>query len=99
MPIDMLPKVKSSIRISHNKLDEDILDDIQACLSDLHVHGVTYADEANDPLILNAVKLYCKSLYTDDPAKSEKYQQRYEALRDCLKMATGYGRKGEESSE
>lgn len=93
MATTMIEKIKLALRISHAVLDEDIQSDIDACLADLKMHGVTYAAET-DPLIFNAVKLYCKAMYTDDQAKAEKYQQRYEKLRDSFKMAEGYGREG-----
>lgn len=92
----LLQKVKLSLRTSHDRLDEDIQADIDACLADLRVHGVIYAS-IDDPLIFNAVKLYCKSLYTDDPVKSAAFLQRYISLRDSLKIAEGYGRQNEEA--
>lgn len=85
-----LEKIKLSLRISHSRLDEDIQGDIDIALADLRMHGVIHKDES-DPLIFNAVKLYCKSSYTDDIAKSSEWRQRYFALRDCLKAAEGYG--------
>ena len=85
-----LEKIKLSIRISHSKLDEDIQADIEACLADLRVCGIIHAGE-EDPLILNAIKLWCRSLYTDDPAKGAEYLRRYEALKSCLMIAEGYG--------
>lgn len=85
-----LEKIKLSLRISHSKLDEDIQTDIDACMADLSVHGITYA-KPDDPLIINAVKLYCKALYTDDVAKASAFSERYKELRDCLKAAEGYG--------
>lgn len=91
---ELLQKVKTALRISHNKLDTDILDNIQACLLDLQMHGITFADYT-DQLIQNAIKLYCRAEYTDDPAKAEKYGQRYREMRNCLKLAEGYGWKDE----
>jgi hypothetical protein len=44
-----------------------------------------------DPLILNAVKLFCKASYTDDTGKAVAYQARYDAMKSCLMMAEGYG--------
>lgn len=90
MAPETLNKVKAFIRISHDKLNEDIQGSIESCLSDLKMHGVVYKDDT-DPLILNAIKLYCKALYTDDTAKAAEYQSRYTALRDSLKAAKGYG--------
>lgn len=86
----ILEKIKLALRISHSKLDEDVQADIDACMTDLRVCGVIYADES-DPLIINAIKLWCRSLYTDDPAKGAEYLRRYESLKACLMHAEGYG--------
>lgn len=91
----MLEKIKLALRISHTALDADIEADIAACLADLKVCGVVYADMDTDPLIFNAVKLYCRSIYTDDPSKGAEYLRRYEAMKACLMMAEGYGREAD----
>ena len=96
--MDTLSKIKQGLRISHAKLDEDIQADIDACLADLRVVGIKHKD-ATDPLVFNAVKLWCRSLYTDDTAKSAEYMKRYEALKACLMMAEGYGRPEETENE
>ena len=96
--MDTLTKIKRGLRISHDKLDEDIQADIDACLADLHVVGVTDAD-TSDPLVFNAVKLWCRSLYTDDTVKAAEYMKRYEALKACLMMAEGYGRPKEAAGD
>lgn len=90
----MLEKIKLALRITHAALDEDLQADIDACLADLRVCGVVHAAE-NDPLIFNAVKLWCRSVYTDDTAKGAEYLRRYDALKSCLMMAEGYGREAE----
>jgi len=96
MAIDhsLVLKVKNSIRIKHTALDDDIADTIQAALDDLSVCGVVVrsAEETGDldPLILNAVKLFCKVEYTDDSSKAAEYQRRYDSLKSCLMMAEGY---------
>lgn len=87
---ELLTKIKNSLRISHSMLDDDVADSIEACLQDLKVCGVMNPD-ATDPLILNAVKLFCKAAYTDDTEKAAAYQARYDALKSCLMMAEGYG--------
>lgn len=91
MASSMLNAIKLTLRIKHDALDEDIQADITACLADLEVCGVVHAP-TGDPLILNAVKLYCRAMYTDDVVKSAEYLKRYEALKACLMMADGYGR-------
>ena len=94
MGTTLLPKIKTALRISHAALDEDIQADIEACMADLEVCGVTYAS-TTDPLIFNAVKLFCKAGYTDDPVKAEKFMARYNALKASLMMAEGYGREAD----
>ena len=96
--MDTLTKIKQGIRRTHNKLDEDLQADIDACLADLRAVGIVYADET-DPLIYNAIKLWCRSLNTDDTVKAAEYLRRYEAQKACLMMAEGYGREREDAHE
>ena len=89
----MLTKVKTYLRISHSALDDDLNDTIAACLQDLAIYGVQVPapdDQNVDPLILNAVKLYCKAEHTDDPDKAAAYRTRYDALKACLGVASEY---------
>lgn len=96
MAIDLrlLRKVKAKLRISHTVLDEDLEDTISACMKDLEVCGVRIPVPADpqetDPLILNAIKLYCRAEFTDDTDKAADYMARYDALKSCLMMADGY---------
>ena len=90
MGTDTLAKIKLALRIKHNSLDEDIQSDIDACMADLAVCGVIHSDPS-DPLLFNAIKLWCRSIYTDDSVKGAEYLRRYEALKSCLMMAEGYG--------
>lgn len=84
----LLLKIKINLRISHNALDGDLEDTVSSCLADLQVCGVQATPD--DPLILNAIKLYCRKEYTDDISKAAEYQKRYDALKSCLMMASGY---------
>lgn len=95
MAADTLNRIKIGLRISHTALDDDIQADIDACLQDLRVCGILDPQES-DPLIFNAVKLWCKANYTDDTAKGAEFLRRYESLKACLMMAEGYGWKEEE---
>lgn len=88
--ITTLTKIKKDLRISHTVLDEDIQADIDSCLADLKLCGIQMPDPA-DPIIFNAVKLYCRSLYTDDTEKGAEYLRRYESLKGSLQLAEGYG--------
>lgn len=93
-----LNKIKQAIRRTHDKLDEDLQADIDACMADLRSVGIVYADET-DPLIFNAIKLWCRSLDTDDTGKATEYLRRYEALKASLMMAEGYGHPKETNDE
>lgn len=93
---ELLAKIKTSLRISHTSLDDDVADTISACLADLQVCGVREEMLSPDdielpPLILVAVKLYSKADYTDDPIKAARYREGYDQLKACLMMAEGYG--------
>ncbi len=89
MADNILTKIKTALRITHSKLDEDIQTEIDACMMDLEVCGVVLA-HTGDPLIVNAVKLWCRAQYTDDTAKAAEYLRRYDALKASLMMAEGY---------
>lgn len=91
MASEIVAKVKLAIRRSHSKLDDDIQADIDACIADLRVTAGIIDPDPADPLIFNAIKLFCRSTCTDDPVKSEKYHARYESLKGSLQMAEGYG--------
>lgn len=97
----LLQKVKTFLRISHGMLDEELGDSIQACLADLAICGiivpVAQDPQQTDPLILNAIKLYCRAQYTDDSAKTEGFRQRYESQKACLMISGKYnGRASDE---
>lgn len=93
-----LYKIKQAIRVTHDKLDDDIQGEIDACRADLAVAGITHA-APEDPLIFNAIKLWCRASFTDDTAKAAEFLRRYEALKACLMMAEGYGRPKEDADE
>lgn len=89
---ETLAKVKQAIRRSHNKLDDDLMADIDACLADLRAHGITGPKAVEtDPLIYNAIKLYCRALDTTEPAVAAEWRGCYRDLRDSLKSAKDYG--------
>lgn len=89
---ETLAKVKQAIRRSHNKLDDDLMADIDACLADLRTHGITGPKAVEtDPLIYNAIKLYVRALDAATPAEAAEWRGCYKDLRDSLKAAKGYG--------
>lgn len=91
----LINKVKVWIRkISIGSvLDEEIWQDILACRQDLKIAGVVNAD-FKDPLIQQAVKLYCKAHFGYEE-ESEKFQRAYESLRASLSTSAEYNGRGE----
>lgn len=85
----MLEKVKLALRIKSNKLDEEITDLIEACKIDLSLSGVKRI-KGTDPLIQQAIKLYCKANFGLDNKDSEKYQKSYEMLKISLSLCGDY---------
>ena len=83
----MLDKIKKSLRISHSKLDEDIQANINACLLDLTIAGVTA--KAEDELIIQAVKLYCKWQF-DFCGGADRFEKAYYNLKMALALNGDY---------
>lgn len=85
----MLEKVKLSLRIKSNTFDTEILDLIESAKLDLKYSGVVLIRE-NDPLIVQAIKTYCKANFGLDNKDSEKYQKSYDMLKQHLSLCGDY---------
>lgn len=85
----MLEKIKVALRITHSKLDDELLDMIDVVKSDLRISGVIAIDET-DSLIYQAVKTYIKAEYETDTTKSEKLMQSYTMLKQHLALCGEY---------
>ena len=88
---------KDAMRITHNKLDDQISCDIQSCLSDLVMCGIAInvtdsqgvTTPKNDPLIDKAVELYCKA-QADYQGEANRYNRAYESLRGAMQACGDY---------
>ena len=76
-------------RIKSNSLDLEIQDLIESAKADLNISGVKNLDE-EDPLIIQAVKTYCKANFGLDNKDSEKYQKSYDMLKQHLSLCGEY---------
>ena len=86
----MLAHIKNALRITTDKLDLEIRNNIDACLLDLERVGVvTVKGKEDDALIIKACELYVK-WQEDFDGKSENYQKAYEKLRDSLSLCGDY---------
>lgn len=85
----LLAKIKKALRISHDQLDDEIQDVINACKLDLNVSGVIAFNE-EDPLIIRAAILYSKAHIGLMDNDSMKYAQSYHALKVSLALCGDY---------
>ena len=90
----ILDDVKQRLRISHNKLNDDLTATIAAARAELVRVGVdsTMAASDSDPLIVEAVKTYCQYGFTDDDKAREGYWNSWVTRVDGLRKSMGYMR-------
>lgn len=85
----MLQKVKAYLRIKSDALDDEINDCIDSAIQNLKISGITLINKS-DPLIVMAVKYYCKAQFETDVIKADKYQNRFELLKQSLSLSSDY---------
>lgn len=85
----MLEKVKLALAITVDDFDSEIEDLIQAALYDLSSNGVLALELTTDPLILQAVKTYCRAHF-HSPADYDRLLAAYEEMKGHLMHTTGY---------
>ena len=87
----MLDKIKLILRIDDNIQDEDIQETIEAAEADLQLCGVDKSRIVDtNPLILRAIKTYCKAEYSTDGKESSRYMDSYCMIRNHLSMSIDY---------
>lgn len=88
----MLEAVKKALRVSHDALDDEITDLIEAARSDLAVSGVnvTLVTMDADALIKRAIITYAKAHFVNDVDQAERYQVSYDLLKGHLTLAGDY---------
>lgn len=85
----MFDKVKESLRIRNNKSDIEINDLIESAKSDLRISGIKRIIDT-DPLIIQAIKFYCKANFGLDSQESIRYQASYDSLKNHLSLCGDY---------
>lgn len=91
----ILTKVKNALRIRTDALDDEISDLIFAAVRDLDSTGIKVGDfgssDPEDPLITQAIILYCKAHSgTMELDHAEKNQKAYDALKAKLSCVEEY---------
>ena len=90
----ILDKIKTSLRMKKsNNFDEDLMDHIESAKLDLKMTGVINI-KLDDPLIIQALKYYCRANFALDNKESEKFRFAYENLRDKLALIAEYQTNG-----
>ena len=85
----MLDKVKLALAITVDDFDSEIEDLILAALYDLSSNGVLALEKQTDPLIVQAVKTYCRAHF-HSPADYDRLLAAYEEMKGHLMHTTGY---------
>lgn len=78
-------ELAKKLRISHDKLNSDLQDNIEACVLDLQRVGVDVSLETSNKLVDKAIELYCKADF-DYQGKGENFRKNYEKLRDSMSL-------------
>lgn len=85
----MLEKVKLALRISHSKLDSDIIDTIDAARAEMVRAGVSEELAKSDmSLVQRAIKTYCMFVYANDTKMADGYFTSWTYQLDNLRKAT-----------
>ena len=85
----MLEAVRLALPVTSRAYDAEIADLINAALMDLETNGVDAMNMQTDPLIVQAVKTYCRAHFRS-PADYERLAAAYDAQKGHLMNATGY---------
>ena len=91
-----VPDLRRALRISNDRLDQEIRDTIDAVVLDLRTAGVVSGDV--DALTGMAVKLYAKWKF-DFLGMGEQHHKAYESLKAVLAMDEGYNTAKEDGSD
>ena len=87
----LIDKIKNSLRVDDDSLDEDIQDTIDAAIADLKLCGILESKIVDtDPLILRAVKTFCKAEFSTDIKEAERYKESYVMIRNHLALSMDY---------
>lgn len=91
---ELLPKVKTSLRIVDLEFDDELMDLIEACIADLGIAGINEGSDSvipTNPLIVAAVTTYCKANF--GYVTGEEYARlkaSYDEQKAQMATATGY---------
>ena len=85
MDFEMLARIKQVLRITHNELDDEIMELINIAIADLDFVGIKF--DTVKPMRRQAIRFYCLANFGKNP-DFEKYMQAYERLKTALMMGS-----------
>ena len=85
----LLAAVKLSMAITIDDYDLELKDLIAAALMDMKSNGINVMCNETDPLILQAVKTYCRAMF-QSPADYDRLLDSYNMQKGHLMHCTGY---------
>lgn len=97
MTMELLDKIKKSLRITSPAFDEEVGDLILAAREDLVLSGVDKAKAIldDDPLIIRAITIYAKANFGFDNPDADRLQQSYNMIKAHLTLSQEYTPKEE----
>lgn len=84
----IVERVKTDLRISHDKLDDDIYHNIEACVLDLERVGIN-TDVGDDALMEKVIRLFVRWQYNFEN-QADRYKNAYMDLRDMMRLSEKY---------
>ena len=85
----LLQAVKLAMAITVTDYDQEIMDLIAAALTDMESNGINVDGKESDPLVLQAVKTYCRAMF-QSPADYDRLLASYHMQKGHLMHCTGY---------
>lgn len=87
----MIETIMLSLRLNTEEFESDIQGYIDACLLDLELTGINKSKIVEtDPLIVQAVKCYCKIYVSSDDLEANRYQKSYNLIKSFLATCQEY---------
>lgn len=89
--LTLLQKIKLSLRINHNALDDLIASEIDVAKAEMERNGILpSAIVDTDDLISEAIKTYVQYLHSDDLSEKEGFFGSWTYQLDCLRKTEAY---------
>lgn len=88
----VIKRVRKSLNIKSASFDDELADLIAAARADMIDSGIPreVANDDNDPLVVQAIKAYCKAdQYSEEPQIAQGYQATYKSITDKLSLKHG----------